>query len=119
MIDRPPTPYASSLRSHTPPYGDLIDSSEASSEYGLDWNQWSSKKPIFGIRDFQEKRKRVTRLVPKPRSAFAPRSPADSFQHGMDTSAGKPCSEWHAEWQAAERERLIGRDLRNLSLQAP
>jgi hypothetical protein len=145
MIDRPPTPYASSPRSYTPPYGDLIDFSEASSEHSFDWKQKSGKKPIFGgrqhigagtaaqsatgaqaaanaevsIRDFQEERKRVPRLVSKPGSAFAPRLPADGFHRGMDTSAGKPCSEWRAEWQAAERERLIGRDLRSLSLQTP
>jgi hypothetical protein len=140
MIDRPPTPHASYPRR----FGDLIDSSEASSEHSFDWIQKSSKKPIFGsgqqvgagvavqsaagaqattnaklsIRGFQEEGKRVPRPVSKPRSAFAPRSPADSFHYGMDTSAGKPCSEWRAEWQAAERERLIGSDPRSHSLQA-
>ena len=97
---RPPSPYASSPRSCAPPYSDLIDSSEASSECSFD-------------RDFQEL-KRVPR--PPPRSAFTPRLPADSFHRSMDTSAGKPCSEWYAESQAAEPERLIGREPRSLSL---
>src|ERR1700722_14303283 len=142
MIDQPLTPYASSPRSCTPPSDDLIDSSEASSEHSFDWIQKSGKKPIFGsgqqvgagiaaqsagaqatanaelsIRGFQEEGKRVPRLGSKLRPAFAPRSPADSFHQGADTSAGKPCSEWRAEWQAAERERLIGRDPPSLPLQ--
>jgi hypothetical protein len=137
---RPPTTYASSPRSCTPPYSDLINSSEASSEYSFDGIQTSGKKPIFGsgqqvgagtatqnaagaqatelsIRDFQEW-KRVPRPPPKIWSEFAPRSPADSFHRGMDTSVGKPCSEWYTESQAAEPERPIGRDPRSLSLQA-
>ena len=138
---QPPTTYASSPRSCTPPYSDLIDSSKASSEYSFDRIQISGKKPIFGsrqqvgagtatqnaagaqatelsIRDFQGRR-HVPGPPPNLWSEFAPRSPADGFHRGMDTSAGKPCSEWYAESQVAEPERPIGRDPQSLSLQTP